>query len=175
MTGGTGTVSGMLIPPVKRAERCSGAGTAIQLRSPTVPQARHAYSLPNRPESVGRARAWVRTMLTADGHADAIDTASLIVSELATNALVHGDGSEITIVCEADSGILTIGAVDYGTDHPAILDATEDDESGRGLALVDAIADEWGYEPCDGGKLVYARLKLAQEALAEIGEPCFLA
>jgi len=128
-----------------------------------VPQARHAYQLPSRPESVGRARAWVRAVLTADGCEGAIDTVLLIMSELATNALIHGDGSDITIVCDVDTDALTIGVVDRGTNRPVILDAAEDDEYGRGMALIDAIADEWGHEPCDGGKLVYARLKLAQD------------
>jgi len=132
-----------------------------------VPQARHAYQLPNHPESVGRARRWVRAMLTADGCCeDAIDTALLIMSELATNGLIHGSqhrSDTITIVCEVDSHILTIGVIDYGSGQPAILDAGEDAEFGRGLALVEDMADDWGQESCDGGKLVYARLKLPQD------------
>lgn len=104
-------------------------------------------------------------MLTADGcGGDVIDTALLITSELATNGLIHGSRHRwdtITIVCDVDTDILTIGVIDYGADRPVVLDAADDAEFGRGLALVEDIADDWGQEPCDGGKLVYAQLKLA--------------
>jgi anti-sigma regulatory factor (Ser/Thr protein kinase) len=130
-----------------------------------VPQARHAYRLPNSPESVGRARRWVRAVLAADGREDVIDTALLLVSELATNGLIHASrqrSDTITIVCDVDTDVLMVGVIDYGAGQPVVLDAGEDAEFGRGLALVEDMADEWGQEPCDGGKLVYARLKLAQ-------------
>ena len=42
-------------------------------------------------------------------------------------------------------------------------DGAEDDEYGRGLAMVNTLADEWGWHWCNPfGKLVYARLKLSQ-------------
>jgi anti-sigma regulatory factor (Ser/Thr protein kinase) len=130
-------------------------------------QARHAYQLPNHPQSVGRARAWVRAILTADRCCeDTIDSARQIMSELATNGLIHGSmrrSDTITIVCEIDTDILTVGVIDYGSDQPVILDAAEDAEFGRGMALIEDMADDWGQEPCDGGKLVYARLKLPQD------------
>lgn len=125
-------------------------------------QARYGYPLPRRPESVRRARAWVRITLMGRGHEDAIDPALLIMSELASNAVQHAsESTTIKIVCEVDAdAILTLGVIDYGRREPVVLNSAEDDERGRGLALVEAIADEWGWHPCDVGKFVYARLKL---------------
>jgi anti-sigma regulatory factor (Ser/Thr protein kinase) len=84
------------------------------------------------------------------------------MSELASNAVQHAsESTTIKIVCEVDAdAILTLGVIDYGRREPVVLNSAEDDERGRGLALVEAIADEWGWHPCDVGKFVYARLKL---------------
>jgi anti-sigma regulatory factor (Ser/Thr protein kinase) len=131
-------------------------------------QARYGYPLPRRPESVKAARAWVRISLMGRGCDDAIDPASLIISELASNAVQHASESvTIKVVCEVDGdGILTLGVIDYGKREPVMLAAAEDDEYGRGLALVDALADDWGWHPCDVGKFVYARLKLSQPCVS---------
>jgi anti-sigma regulatory factor (Ser/Thr protein kinase) len=109
---------------------------------------------------------------------DAIDPALLIMSELASNAVQHASESvTIKIICELDAdGILTLGVIDYSTREPVKLDVAGDDESGRGLALVEAIADEWGWYPCDVGKFVYARLKLSHTGIAmKVTQPCVFA
>jgi anti-sigma regulatory factor (Ser/Thr protein kinase) len=126
-------------------------------------QPRDGYALPRRPESVESARMWVRISLMGR-YDDAIDPAVLIMSELATNAIQHADKTvTIRVTCEVgDDGILTLGVLDYGKREPVMLDAADDDEHGRGLVLVNALADEWGWHWCDVGKLVYARLKLPQ-------------
>lgn len=127
-----------------------------------MPQAKCTHSLPNQPESVSRARTLMRTVLTVHGHEDVLDPALLILSELATNAVRHGARSDtIKLLCELDDDILTMGVIDYDERQPVILQAGVDDERGRGLMLVDSISDEWGCRPHDGGKLVFASLKLA--------------
>ncbi len=131
-----------------------------------MPQPICAYTLPNNPESVGRARAWVRIMLTAAGREDLIDSALLIMSELATNTAVHATQSDmIKIVCEVDGDTLTLGVIDYDERQPILLTVREDDERGRGLKIVDALCDEWGCSPCDGGKIVFGLLHLHAHAL----------
>jgi anti-sigma regulatory factor (Ser/Thr protein kinase) len=128
-----------------------------------VPQARCAYPLPNRPESVGRARAWVRITLTAAGREDLIDSATLIISELASNAIRHASRSEmIKVVCELDVVTLTLGVIDFDPHLPVLFAVDTDDERGRGLLLVDATADEWGSHPVGAGKIVYALLHIAR-------------
>jgi anti-sigma regulatory factor (Ser/Thr protein kinase) len=127
------------------------------------PLARSAYPLPAAPESVRRARAWVRITLTAQGHHDELDTALLIMSELASNAVIHATGpAVIKIVCELDAETLTLGVIDYGEGQPRLVNAAGNDERGRGLRLVDALCQEWGCHPCDGGKIVFARLKVTR-------------
>jgi anti-sigma regulatory factor (Ser/Thr protein kinase) len=119
----------------------------------------------NRPQSVSWARSWVRAALTAHGLDDYIHTACLIVSELVSNSVQHADSHLIGIVCElADDGMLILGVIDDDQRPPVMLDASEDDERGRGIALIDAIADEWGCQPSGIGKLVYARLKVPEPA-----------
>jgi hypothetical protein len=63
-----------------------------------------------------------------------------------------------------DNDVLTLGVLDYSRREPVMLNAEPDDEYGRGLAMVDILADEWGHEQCDMGKIVYARLKLPPPA-----------
>ena len=132
-------------------------------------QPRNGYPLPRRPESVKAARTWVRISLLGRGCDDAIYPATQIMSELASNAVQHApEAVTIRAVCEVDAdGILTVGVFDYGKREPVMLDAAADDEYGRGLALVDALADEWGWHWCEPiGKFVYARLKLSQTVAA---------
>jgi len=126
-----------------------------------VPQVRYTYPVSNRPQSAGWARSWVRIALIAHGLEDYLDSALLIMSELITNAAIHATRSDIIkIVCELDAGILILGVIDHDPRLPVRFDVSEDDEHGRGLMLVDAIADEWGCRPCDGGKIVFGLLHL---------------
>jgi anti-sigma regulatory factor (Ser/Thr protein kinase) len=90
-------------------------------------------------------RAWVRITLTAQGYEDALESAELIMSELATNANRHATQSDIIkIVCELDAYTLTLGVIDYDPRQPIQRTAHEDDENGRGLTVVNALCDEWG-------------------------------
>jgi serine/threonine-protein kinase RsbW len=133
-----------------------------------VQQVRRAYPVLNRPQSVSWARSWVRVALTAWGLDDYIFTASLIMSELVTNSHQHADSPRIGIVCEIDDdGMLILGVIDDDTRPPVMLDASVDDERGRGIALIDIMADEWGSQPSGSGKLVYARLKVPEPPLAK--------
>ncbi|WP_372510428.1 ATP-binding protein [Actinomadura madurae] len=81
------------------------------------------------------------------------DTAQLLVSELVTNALVHGAGSlglrmvrGRTLLCEVR---------DDGADLPHLRHADATDESGRGLQLVNHLAARWGTHRVEGGKIVW--------------------
>jgi anti-sigma regulatory factor (Ser/Thr protein kinase) len=161
MNGGTGADAGACHAG-RAPATCPGAGTAFHPdRGDKVPQARCTHSLPNRPESVRKARAWLRAILTAHGHDDAVDPALLIMSELVTNAVRHATQSAtIEILCELDPDILTLSVIDHDIRQPVILEVTSDDERGRGLILISSISDEWGCHPHTTGKLVFARLKL---------------
>lgn len=107
--------------------------------------------LPGRPTSVGIARAFVRTLLRVAG-CQRVDDALLLVSELVTNAVQHSDSRlhrqgqvSVTVVDAGDA--IRIDVTDDGSDGTVpVLDETADPdgEGGRGLWLVDRLANRWG-------------------------------
>ncbi|MFJ9039180.1 ATP-binding protein [Streptomyces sp. NPDC102406] len=128
---------------------------------------RSAFRLPRHPASVGVARLRVRDHLAVWGHtepADALDTAVLLVSELATNAIRHGPARErefeIAVTVLAD-GSCFIEVSDASATEPAMgPPRTPDDESGRGLHLVDALSEAWGvWHRGRYGKTVWALVR----------------
>jgi anti-sigma regulatory factor (Ser/Thr protein kinase) len=76
---------------------------------------------------------------------DAVVTATLLTSELITNALRHGTG-EITIRVTRSAHEVRIAVADGSKHDPLARTAGHDDEGGRGLAIVDALASSWGVE-----------------------------
>ncbi|WP_211833044.1 ATP-binding protein [Streptomyces asiaticus] len=87
----------------------------------------------------------------------------LVVSELATNAVRHGRVPgryfEVRIAYDAEKTV-GVEVSDPREGHPALADPTPDDESGRGLAIVDALAEAWGVRERIVGKTVWARIRL---------------
>lgn len=85
------------------------------------------------------------------------------VSELATNALIHGSlrGRLIRVHLMLIDAALRIEVTDpRGERLPGIRAAERDECYGRGLPIVDGIADRWGVEPRSVGKTVFAELRL---------------
>ncbi len=95
------------------------------------------------PKEIARARQMVRSQLEAWGLEDQPPALELAVSELATNAVVHGEG--LIDVCIAISeGSVRLEVGDEGTlgERPALRhDSTE---GGWGLRLVEDLSDDWG-------------------------------
>ncbi len=115
------------------------------------------------PRAVGEARRFLRGLLGGwDLDADVSDTAVLLLSELVTNALVHTDApAEVRAVL--GSGELTVTVRDHGRPHgEAVVQPHHEDDPlrvhGRGLQLVDALADRWGAERDAGGTSVWFAL-----------------
>lgn len=116
------------------------------------------WTLPREPRSVGRAREYARTQLTAWGLEPLVDTAELLVSELVTNALRYGEGEirlrlllDRTLVCEVwDAGLV----------QPRRRRARDTDEGGRGLQLVGLLSASWGSRRTPRGKTVWFELPL---------------
>jgi anti-sigma regulatory factor (Ser/Thr protein kinase) len=86
---------------------------------------------------------------------------ALVVSELATNAVQHARTSFVLRLELVDES-LRIEVFDDGDGTPEMLDPRPDTPRGRGLLIVNKMADEWGVEPAsDGnGKHVWARFAL---------------
>lgn len=121
------------------------------------------------PKCVSLVRRQVTKALTKWGCApDDIDRAVLVCSELATNAIQHGHraGHRFEVGVTVDGSDCLIEVSDSGTGAPRLVVAEAEDEHGRGLALVTALADGTGYRP-DGssGNTAWARLALGSWTL----------
>ncbi len=92
------------------------------------------------------------------------DGAALVVSELVTNAFLHG-GGQIALQIDEEPGAIRVSVSDGSSvlprrDGPGTLDAR-----GRGLVIVGALASEWGTQRHEGGgKQVWVRLSRAAHA-----------
>ncbi|MET9778488.1 ATP-binding protein [Streptomyces sp. NPDC006367] len=128
------------------------------------------YSLyiPNDPRAVTVCRRTLRLILTVHGLIRLVDVAELLATELVSNAVRHTKGPAALRVRWSGSGVLRIGAWDADPTPPeppqSFVPALER-EGGRGLTLVRACADVWGWQPLtrDGnqGKYVWCELGAA--------------
>jgi anti-sigma regulatory factor (Ser/Thr protein kinase) len=114
---------------------------------------------PGREDQVAEARQFIKRAL--DG-CPVVEDAILCVSELATNALLHsasGNGGHFKITVERGESSVRVAVSDNGSaGKPAIrvLDATS--EQGRGLALVELVASQWGESGDERGRSVWFEL-----------------
>lgn len=121
--------------------------------------------LENEPTAPGVARRFVRQELTSWDVADElVERATLCVSELATNAVVHG-GSTLEVTVELDDGVVTVLVTDSGGNNAVRRVPGEDPElvSGRGLALVEGLSSSWGSEQGAQGTTVWFELDAAED------------
>jgi anti-sigma regulatory factor (Ser/Thr protein kinase) len=111
--------------------------------------------------SVGKARSWVDAFLVESAIEDSVrDDAQLVVSELITNALMHGEG-ELVLRASITGTIVQVSVTDSGDDLPEVLPPEPSRIGGLGLVVVDRIASNWGVAPFPGGKTVWAVLSLS--------------
>lgn len=112
--------------------------------------------------SVPAARRWAGDQLRRAGVSpDLIERAELLISEIVTNAVRHAAGDRVTIRLEADSSIdsaIEVSVHDRDSKRPRPLNAGPWDPGGRGLALLEALSDEWGTRSARVGKWVWFRL-----------------
>jgi PAS domain S-box-containing protein len=131
--------------------------TLLLVRTPGAPKASAGTMIQPGPQHVSGGRRFVRDTLNAWNQAELTPTACLLVSELLTNAMRH--------TCEPIGLRLHHGEneiiAEISDDHPQLPRRTlpePADEDGRGLTLVDALADRWGSLPSDGSKIVWFAL-----------------
>ena len=110
--------------------------------------------VPSLPQKIARIRRYAADGCAAHGHAAAFNTAALLDSEVATNALIHGTG-EVRVRVLADGPVVRVEITDASPRLPVQRDAGEDAEGGRGIALVDALATDLGTLPDEPGKTVW--------------------
>lgn len=112
-------------------------------------------------ESVAEARRFVRRVLSEWGHDEAEPIASLLVTELATNSVLHAR-TEFRVVLSFDGDTLRIGVADGSARRPADKAHSVQATTGRGIPLIAAYADAWGVDPLPGGKTVWCVLRRDQ-------------
>ena len=113
--------------------------------------------LPAEAASVPLARRHVTAVVEQLELGEMADTAALLVSELVTNAVRHA-GTELQLTILAESGHVRIEVEDGSATLPRSRTSDLYDAGGRGLPLVEALADRWGSESTGTGKLVWAEL-----------------
>ncbi|MFF3558122.1 ATP-binding protein [Streptomyces tsukubensis] len=133
---------------------------------------RPAYSqtIPCQPSTAETCRKLVQRVLGAWCLDELADGAVLIVTELIANASKHTSCHDIRLtVGRPSASRVRVGVVDWEPEHlPSAGHADHGDESGRGLLLIDAVSDCWGYDlygsdRCPWGKEVWAELQLTSD------------
>lgn len=108
------------------------------------------------------ARVFVGELLGRSGVApETIEVASIIVSELASNAVVHA-GTDFVVAVARTAGRLRLAVSDESARRPRVRTPAPDEPRGRGLGLVATFAADWGIDPTPPGKTVWAELALAE-------------
>ncbi|MGA2163919.1 MAG: ATP-binding protein [Solirubrobacteraceae bacterium] len=120
--------------------------------------ARHFHC---QPESVAGARHFVRDLLS-DQPRETVEAAELMTSELATNSVRHAC-SDFELAIHRSREEIRVEVSDRGPGQPVPRSPTAQEQSGRGLQIVQALAEEWGIAPSPNGKLVWFTLPLPHE------------
>ncbi|MFC8008478.1 ATP-binding protein [Streptomyces olivaceus] len=126
----------------------------------SLPDAVH-HEVTRSPGLVGTARRAARRVLTGWSiTGDRLDDALLIVSELVTNALVHGGTGPVGLILREVRGCLTVAVRDCGPSTSTLIPCPQNAaaESGRGLAIVARLARQCGACSTPRSTTVWARL-----------------
>ncbi|MET9595230.1 SpoIIE family protein phosphatase [Streptomyces sp. NPDC006516] len=113
------------------------------------------------PERVAAARQQLRELLHDWADSEQIDSAELMVSEMATNVLVHTDGDALLVAevrGERGERRLRVEVADTSDELPHKRRPGEMASSGRGLVLMEMLADAWGVDPRGEGKSIWFEL-----------------
>jgi len=118
-------------------------------------------SLPQTAASPAEARHVVSRFAAANDLDKHSGTALLVLSELVTNAVLHG-AEPIDVCVSRDGDVLRIEVSDGGARIQGVAPRSHDDPrpGGRGLHIVNSLAQRWGTTDNDGGKTVWAEIGL---------------
>ncbi|MFE1307738.1 ATP-binding protein [Streptomyces sp. NPDC058755] len=124
--------------------------------------------VPDDLRAVTVCRRTLRLILTLHGLIGLVDTAELLATELVSNAVRHTKGPAALRVRRTGEGVVWIGAWDTDPgppEPPRPFEQVGELEEGRGLGLIRACADYWGWQPSarfgNRGKFVWCELEAA--------------
>ncbi len=109
------------------------------------------------PTDVPDGRRFVGERLSRWGSGEFRDEVELAATELLANGLLHV-GPPLRLCVEASDGVVRLEVHDGSTVAPVLPSAPSSGLTGRGLALVDALAARWGVVRTDSGKAVWAEI-----------------
>ncbi|WP_107055641.1 ATP-binding protein [Streptomyces sp. NRRL F-5135] len=130
---------------------------------------------PCDPRAPRVARTTLRAVLTAHGLAELAYRAELLASELTTNSVRHTKGPA-SVRLHWLFPVLRVSVWDMGPDLPELRRPHAEADGGRGLAILDLVADRWGgctiregpYGP--GGKTIWFELALTADPPPPLGD-----
>ncbi|NGO68980.1 ATP-binding SpoIIE family protein phosphatase [Streptomyces boncukensis] len=114
------------------------------------------------PDRIAEARHGLRAMLHDWSDGDQVDGAVLMLSEMLTNVLVHTDSDALLteeITGELGARTLRVEVRDGSDELPHRRSPGELASSGRGLVLMEMLADRWGVEPHGEGKCIWFEMR----------------
>ena len=120
----------------------------------------NTITCPPETASIRVARRAILDMLGLDP--ETAEDVALLVSELVANAVLHGRTDfDVTATCEA--GVVRVDVTDRSSTPPAMKHYGTEAPTGRGLRLVDLLANRWGVEPevPGPGKTVWFEIEVA--------------
>jgi anti-sigma regulatory factor (Ser/Thr protein kinase) len=125
--------------------------------APSLPDSEVTRRFPATVHGPRLARRFVNETLAAWRLEAAADDAAVVVSELVANAVVHARSDAVVGITRAPGGI-RLAVADRGSELPARADLDTGALRGRGLAMIAAMAQRWGHQVVEGGKVVWAEL-----------------
>lgn len=119
---------------------------------------RVSIDLPRDESAPAIARSCLASYLCSAHSLGVADDAALLTTEAVTNALKYG-GPPLGLAVECNGALIEISISDANPVEPICVEADPLAESGRGVALIDSLSDEWGvHQHPDDGKDVWFRL-----------------
>ena len=107
------------------------------------------------PNKLGLVRRIVTAHVRYWGWAPVADAAIMCVTELLSNVSKHADSNECVLLLQSSASGVRIVVSDDSPELPVVRKPDWDSESGRGMFLLNEIADAWGADPTGNGKDVW--------------------
>ncbi|MGC9499274.1 ATP-binding protein [Streptomyces sp. WG7] len=129
-------------------------------------------------QSVPAVRRFVRAVLEDWELSGLADTAEMVTSELASNAVLHARHAafRVTLRRLGDEQV-QVAVIDRSRTLPQQVDPGDDEDHGRGLAIVEALSQKWGAEPMwwgtAKGKKVWADLAAPRPVELPVSDPLY--
>lgn len=146
--------------PTHTGDRLGSASVPVGPPPPMTARRRAALNVEQRPDMARAARRFVHDVLASWDLAEVAHALALPVTELVTNAQIHAR-TDVELVVLDGCDLVRVEVHDASPDLPVIRSRDRTAGTGRGLALVAALAHRWGVDPTRTGKRAWIDVKAA--------------